>query len=71
MYRGAEMALFSLLDRRYLGKKCWILNNAIVGQPHHSSPRRYEMPLESDVEGLGLYTSNHHPNIRFTLEVKS
>ena len=29
------------------------------------------MPLESDVEGLGLYTSNHHPKIRFTVEVKS
>ena len=29
------------------------------------------MPLESDIEGLELYTSNHHPNIRFILEVKS
>ena len=29
------------------------------------------MPLESDVEGLGLYTSNRHPNIRFILAAKS
>ena len=42
----------------------------MVGQPHHSSLQQYEMPVESDVEALGLYTSNHHPNIRFTLEMK-
>jgi len=28
------------------------------------------MPLESDVEGLGLYTTNQHPNICVTLQVQ-
>ena len=33
----------------------------MVSQPHHSSPQRYEMPLEFDVEGLELWTSSRHP----------
>ena len=70
MYCGVEMTLFSLQGRRYLRKKMLILDKTMISQPHHSSLRRYEMPLESDVEGLGLYTSNHHPDIRFILQIK-
>ena len=41
----------------------------MFSQPHHFPLQRYEMPFEFDVEGLGLCTSNQHPNIRFTLQI--
>ena len=64
------MALLSLLGRQYLGKKCLILDTTVFSQPHHSSLQQYEMPLGFDAEGLRLYTSNQHPKIRFTLQIK-
>jgi hypothetical protein len=59
------MALLSLPGRQYLGKSCENLHNTTVRHPHHSPLPQYQMPPESDMEGLGLYMSNHHPKIHF------
>jgi len=60
------MTLIFLVGRQYLGKSCENLDNTTVMHPHHSPLAQYQMPPESDVEGLGLYMSNHHPKIHFT-----
>ena len=60
------MTLIFLVGRQYLGKSCENRDNSTVRHPHHSPLAQYQMPPESDVEGLGLYMSNHRPKIHFT-----
>ena len=57
------MTSIFLVGRQHLGKSCENRDNSTVRHPHHSPLAQHEVPPESDVEGLGLYMSNHHPEI--------
>ena len=66
IYRAVEMTSIFLVGRHYLGKSCENLDNTTIRYPHHCPPAQYRMPPESDVEGLGLYMSNLHPEMHLT-----
>ena len=65
IYWAVEVIVIFLVGRQNLGKSCESLDTT-VRHPHHSPLAQYQTPPGFDVEGLGLYMSNHHPKIRFT-----